>query len=35
VAGAGATAALLLWNGVWVNTVLFRLTRDEAERGRA
>jgi hypothetical protein len=35
VAGACATAALLLWNLVWVNTVLFRLTRDEVERRRA
>jgi hypothetical protein len=34
-AGAGATAALLLWNPVWVNTVLFRLTRAEVERSRA
>jgi hypothetical protein len=35
VAGLGGTAALLVWNLVWVNTVLFRLTRDEVERGRA
>jgi hypothetical protein len=35
VAGAGGTAALLLWNLVWVNTVLFQLTRDEVERSRA
>ena len=35
IAGAVATVTLLLWNLVWVNTVLFRLTRDEVERSRA
>jgi hypothetical protein len=31
-AGAGATAVILLWNLVWVNTVLYRVTRDEVQR---
>lgn len=31
LAGAGATAVVLVWNLVWVNTVLYQLTRDEVE----
>lgn len=33
-AGAGGTAFVLLWNLVWVNTVLYRLTWDEVQRAR-
>jgi putative flippase GtrA len=29
IAGAVGTAAGLAWNFVWVNTVLFRITREE------
>ena len=31
-AGAGATAFVLLWHLVWVNTVLDRVTQDEVQR---
>jgi hypothetical protein len=30
--GGIATAFLLCWNLVWVNTVLYRVTRDEIQR---
>ena len=30
--GGVSTCVLLLWNVVWVNTVLYRVTRDEIER---
>jgi hypothetical protein len=30
--GGVATALVLCWNLVWVNTVLYRVTRDEIER---
>jgi hypothetical protein len=33
VSGALGTLALLAWNVVWVNTVLFRITKEEAEIG--
>jgi len=29
IAGAVGTLVLLLWNMIWVNTVLFRITREE------
>ncbi len=29
IVGAVSTAVVLLWNIVWVNTVLFRITREE------
>lgn len=32
VAGGGATPCLLCWNLVWVNTVIFALTKDEVDR---
>jgi hypothetical protein len=31
-AGAGATAFVLFWNLVWINTVLYRVTQDEVQR---
>jgi hypothetical protein len=31
VSGAIATVAVLSWNVVWVNTVLFRITKEEAQ----
>jgi hypothetical protein len=33
VAGSVSTAALLAWNFVWVNTALYRITRDEMQAG--
>ena len=30
--GAGATAFVLFWNVVWINTVLYRVTQDEVQR---
>lgn len=33
--GLAATAFVLLWNLIWLNFVLFRITRDEVERGRS
>ena len=33
IVGGIATAAVLLWNLVWVNTVLFRLTQEEVAHG--
>jgi hypothetical protein len=33
LAGAVATAIVLAWNLVWVNTVLYRATLDEVGRG--
>jgi hypothetical protein len=35
IVGAVFTAFLLAWNLVWVNTVIFRITREEVERGNA
>ena len=35
VCGALGTLALLAWNVVWVNTVLFRITKEEAQIKRA
>ncbi len=32
ICGGAATAIVLLWNLIWVNTVLFRLTQIEAGR---
>ena len=34
IGGGAATVLLLLWNVVWVNTVLFRITRAERDQGR-
>jgi len=31
VAGGTATAALVAWNAVWLNTILFRVTNEERE----
>ena len=33
IVGAVFTAFLLVWNLVWINTVIFRITREEVERG--
>jgi hypothetical protein len=34
VAGGVATAFLLIWNVVWVNTVLFQITKDAVNSGK-
>jgi hypothetical protein len=31
VAGGTATVALVAWNVVWLNTILFRVTKEERE----
>ena len=35
IVGAVFTLLLLVWNLVWVNTVIFRITREEVERGNS
>jgi len=33
IVGGLATAAIMVWNLVWLNTVVFRLTKEEIETG--
>jgi len=33
--GSKATVVIFAWNLMWVNTVLFQMTRDEVERVEA
>lgn len=34
IVGVSVTAIVLAWNLVWLNTVVFRITRDEVEANR-
>lgn len=35
IVGGVATLLVLAWNVIWINTVMFRITREELERGQA